>query len=243
MDSELKWVLQLRNYDKNEFIILKELQSKAPNFSSENDYNYTKKTNWDCNFKGLSTNFEHLIRKRIGEQANVSKLNHELTLRDSNKIGDPNQVNWVNYKKIKNFENYLPPLKSQSIKNVNKLGSAVSRPLQSIINKIVFFDRNIYQKSVDFDKVNTKIFSGEHNSLQPYNWKYQSSNMNSVRHILDETTNNSSSKWTIGLRDIMNLKKSNDQSNLTQTKKKNPKDGNQRYKSPKKEENNLNNSN
>ena len=52
--------------------------------------------------------------------------------------------------------------------------------------------------------MNTLAFIGEHNNMEPYNWKYQNSNVSGIRHVLAENQNNSISRWTVGLRDSYN---------------------------------------
>ena len=62
----------------------------------------------------------------------------------------------------------------------------------------------MYIKSIDVNKKNTLVKEWDHLAMEPYSWKYHVNNMNNFRHVLTQTSNNSSSKWTVELRDSYN---------------------------------------
>lgn len=52
----------------------------------------------------------------------------------------------------------------------------------------------------DHNKNLTSIISGEHNSAQPYSYKYPDKNINNIRHLIHDGNMNSLTKWESGLR-------------------------------------------
>lgn len=130
-DKELEWVLELRAHKSSNYIGEKNLTAHGPNFSSDIDYNYVKKNNWDSTYRGLSTDLEHLMRKRIGEQANKSQLDFEITLREhkdyQNTFKGPD---WKVPKKLPkdHIESFLPPVTKLARKIFDKNQNVIPRP-------------------------------------------------------------------------------------------------------------------
>jgi len=208
-DKDLEWVLELRSHKAMPDPIEKNINPQPFNFSSSGDYTYTKKNNWDPTYRGLSTNLEHLMRKRIGEQANGSQLEFETTLREGHDTAGvktakhPSKWNGTSMKPVTNYiETFLPPLMKSSIRNLASVDKTVARPWDV---KISFDNENQkYMKSYEKSKLNTLAFIGEHLNMKPYNWKYQNSNVNGIRHILGQTSSNNVARWSVGLRDSYN---------------------------------------
>lgn len=138
-DKDLEWVLELRSHKPAAYPGDKTtLTGQSPNFSSEIDYNYVKKENWDSTYRGLSTDLEHLMRKRIGEQGNQSQLEFEATLRENHDVSKASSKGprWQCTKKLpmNHIENFLPPLTNSARKNLLKNESYIARPVEIEIN-------------------------------------------------------------------------------------------------------------
>jgi hypothetical protein len=137
-DKDLEWVLELRSHKPVEYPGEKgTLAGHLPNFSSDIDYSYKRKDTLDTSYRGVSTDLEHLMRKRLGEQANQSQLEFESTLRtikeaDSNYKGP----GWKFPKKIPrdNIEAFLPPVTKTARRNFDKNLNLLSRPYEIEIN-------------------------------------------------------------------------------------------------------------
>ncbi len=142
-DKELEWVLELRAHKASSYVGEKNLSAHAPNFSSEIDYNYVKKNNWDSTYRGLSTDLEHLMRKRIGEQANHSQLDFEITLREhkeyQNRFKGPE---WKFPKKLPkdHIETFLPPVTKLARRHLEKNQNIIPRPYEVEITVFSFFN-------------------------------------------------------------------------------------------------------
>lgn len=130
-DKELEWVLELRAHKPANYPVEKNVTGHAPNFSSDIDYNYVKKGNWDSSYRGLSTDLEHLMRKRIGEQANQSQLEFETTLREHKNYDNSYKgPNWkcAKYYPKDNVESFLPPVTKSARKIFDRNQNYLSRP-------------------------------------------------------------------------------------------------------------------
>jgi len=210
-DKDLEWVLELRSHPVIESI-QKDIQGQAPTFNSDKTVTYKGKSNWEGTYRGLSTSFEHLMRKRIGEQANQSQLEFEMTLRDKKanatnmgkEYKHPHLWDSTSTKPVTNYiETFLPPVMKSSLQNLKVLDkeNVIIHPY--IVTKQRGDDRNL-KITYQTDNAKTLAFIGEHKNMGNYSWKYQNSNVNSIRHVLGQTSNNSMSKWTVGLRDFYN---------------------------------------
>ena len=62
----------------------------------------------------------------------------------------------------------------------------------------------MYIKSYDVNKKITLAKEWDHLAMEPYSWKYHVQNVNAISHVLGQTSNNSSSRWTVELRDSYN---------------------------------------
>ena len=88
-DKDLEWLLDLRKYTKIIQAPEKTTASLLPNLTK---YEIPKKKEyWDSSYKGDSNCIEHLIRKRIGSNANISTLEFETTLRNFSSYNKSNK--------------------------------------------------------------------------------------------------------------------------------------------------------
>ena len=85
-------------------------------------------------------------------------------------------------------------------------------PIETKIVKTSYNDRDIFKKTVSYDKTSTGAFLGEHNSFSPYNKKdpqnisYSGSNLQEIRHLLKKGGLQSNLIWEIGLRNNLNIR-------------------------------------
>lgn len=126
-----------------------------PNFYSEDLEKYKIKVEKEEQEKrqntlrltGNTREIEHLIKSRLSMPANPSQVGFDSTLRQFEpyeKIHGPNVV-WktLAMSPKKNLLNrYLPPLRSSSIKNIEKIEKFVCRPYQQKVNVSIFLYRN-----------------------------------------------------------------------------------------------------
>jgi len=216
-DKDLEWVLDLRTHGLNSNPIEKTTNTVAPNLQTENLRNMKKKecckmpysmerTYWDSSFKGNSNKIEHLVRKRIGEQTNSSNLEFEATLRVFPKY---NKLLFGEFSTIpsspKKFQNvtFLPPVMNFTNKNMEKIKALIPRELDYKYEAKDITNLNYKVKSRKASPRNTTYgFLGENYGMEKYDMKYTQPNFNNFRHILSNTSSNSLSKWTCGLRNI-----------------------------------------
>lgn len=144
-DSDVEWILELRAYEKKgHYETLKESQGVHPNVYQRSLDDYRHKVEQDhfekkknpLLLKGNSQYFEHLMKGRIGMQANPTQLGFDSTLRSFNSVKIPfMNAPWksVNLSPKKNlFNTYLPPMKKQSKENLEKLGDLALRPYEQV---------------------------------------------------------------------------------------------------------------
>jgi len=86
-----------------------------------------------------------------------------------------------------------------NIKALSKINQFVTRPTTVAFNKIDYLNHEIVHRKLNPKDVSSG-FLGEHFSLPKYDEDYYQPNFNETRHILCHTANNSTSKWTCGLR-------------------------------------------
>ena len=81
------------------------------------------------------------MRKRIGEQGNLSQLQFEATLREKPEASSSNNgPRWKCTKKLPNnhIENFLPPLTNSARRNLLKNENYLARPYEVEINVFNF---------------------------------------------------------------------------------------------------------
>jgi hypothetical protein len=103
---------------------------------------------------------------------------------------------------------FLPPMAKGNIKTLSKIEKFVTRPADFKLSTVDYLNRNTLVKKTIATNV-TSDFLGENYCLPSYDDHYFDPNFNSTRHILCHTANNSTSRWTCGLRggSVINLQK------------------------------------
>jgi hypothetical protein len=144
-DSDVEWVLELRAYNKKlHYETLKEGQGVYPEIYRKSIEDYKEKVESDLKIKrddhlrlkGNSRDFEHLMKKKIGIQANPIQLGFDSTLRsfDNGKVTivNPPWKTLALSPKKNLLSNYLAPTIERSKENLMKLGKLVLRPYEQI---------------------------------------------------------------------------------------------------------------
>ena len=205
-DKDLEWLLDLRKYTKIIQAPEKTTASLLPNLTK---YEIPKKKEyWDSSYKGDSNCIEHLIRKRIGSNANISTLEFETTLRNFSSYNKSNKnKKWKNIfsKDFSDMSSFLAPSTKGNIRALSKIDKYITRPPEIKINTMEYLNRKTMIRKYS-QKNMTCGFLGEHFGLPQYDENFSNPNINLTRHILNSTCNNNVAKWTCGLRNIINLK-------------------------------------
>ena len=95
-----------------------------------------------------------------------------------------------------------------NIKALSKLNGLVPHPQETNFSNIDYLNRKTLLRMVK-PKLKTGDYLGEHYGLPKYDENYYNPNFNSIREIVCNTANNSTSKWSLGLRggSIVDLKR------------------------------------
>ncbi len=215
-DKELEWVLELRNCKKYSNEYPKVISSNAPNL--KNLEPIPKKKIIDIDYKGSTNNIDHIVRSKIGTNFDLTQAKFQVNLRNykPNKGFENNDWNSTSYSnKNKTMTEFIPPMLKTNIKAFSKLDGLVPKPQETNFSNIDYLNRKTLLRMVK-PKVTTGDFLGEHYGMPKYDLNYYNPNFNSIREIVSNTANNSTSKWSLGLRggSIVDLKK-----NITKGKK------------------------
>lgn len=211
--SDLDWTLDLRTYKKQNTQPTShpEIITSPPSFY-EDDFMKFKTCKNKCRLmvdpftlKDNSYSLAHLVKGNVNF-IDKSMLNFETTLRHFHL---PKGVKPVNHKSnwksiaynktdVVDKNKSLPPLKDT--KTIEKIDKFVFKNYITSYGNIKFGDNTIKIRKLLPDKGSNYVKLGEHLSLREYNGKYDSKNIQGIRHILRNHTN-SLAKFEIGLRE------------------------------------------
>lgn len=202
-----------------------ELMSQTQNFFNKfslNDSAYYKERN-------NNSDIDHLLRRRPDSVYDSNIINYEVSLRDYriSKKSDINSSKWmdVGYKTSSSFlfSDKYPVISKEAHEIFRKTNSFQMKPVRKELKKDKYNDKDIIKRRITFEKDSTGAFLGEHFSLSsalltsdPLSVKYKGSNLQNIRHILEDKGKlQSSMLWELNLRNALTdreeiLKKIND---------------------------------
>lgn len=170
-------------------------------------------------YKERNNNFDidHLLRRRPDSVYDSNIINFEVSLRDYriSKKSELNSPKWkdIGYKTSSNFvfSDKYPIISKEAHEIFNKTNSFQMKPVRKELKKDKYNDKEIIKRRITFEKDSTGAFLGEHFSLSPaeptndpLSVKYKGSNLQSIRHILDDRGKlQSSILWELNLRNAL----------------------------------------
>jgi len=143
-ESDIEWILDLReNRNSSNYDSLKNSVGEYPDIYRKSFDSYKLRVEKEKNdnknnllhLKGNIKDFEHLIKRRIGIPTTLATIGFETTLRKFHSDKNINQkAPWKTLSGLFINKNYLPPTQHNSIVNLEKIKSYVSRPYEQILD-------------------------------------------------------------------------------------------------------------
>lgn len=237
-ESDIKWVIDLREKNKQNYEELLLKVHDAPSFYHNDSEKYKSKKqkerkdyliNTQNCFNKLNINEDvyykerlnqentyHLYSKRPDFVINKDIVEFEGSLRNYRSVLPKDfKSTWTNISSNPKsnflFSEKYPMITNKAKDFIEKNKTFSLFPIETKVIKALYNDRNIFKKTVSYDKTSTGPFLGEHHSFSPYNKKdpqnisYSGSNLQEIRHLLKGRLQ-SNLIWEIGLRNNLNVR-------------------------------------
>ena len=201
--SQVNWSINLRDYEINKKILLKNQNLNPPSFYEEDEEKYKKKNLKKTNsFRETLcyNNYKHLLSTKIsGETLSKDTLEFETTLRDfklKKDVSINHKEKWNNITSCSFFNatSYLP----QNDKLNEKY---IIRPYKILRKSVSCGNVEIKQKNYIKDEIMANNWFGAHKSDPPYKDIYQNKNYYELENVLNgKDKNRLQCLFLLGLR-------------------------------------------